>query len=51
MNELKVLRVIDKRRKLKNIFALSALYLIALIAIAPLFLIFSFLKYHTEAVG
>ncbi len=46
MNELKVLRVIDKRRKLKNIFALSALYLIALIAIAPLFLIFSYVIYR-----
>ncbi len=42
MNKVSVLGLRDKRRKATNILALSGLYLIALIAIAPLFIIFSY---------
>ncbi len=46
MNQVRVLGLRDKRRKATNIFALSALYLIALMAIAPLFLVFSYVVYR-----
>lgn len=42
----RVLGLRDRRRKITNILALGGLYVVALVAIAPLFIIFSYVVYR-----
>ena len=46
MNQNQVLALRDRRRKITNIVALTGLYLVALIAMTPLVIIFSYVVYR-----